>query len=285
MPAITTEDVSLVDANRVGGAGVATDPAPHEFVAFRISRELAVSDLSVDAHALVVDNDGALRTTLANYLNDNCIRVTAVATRRDIAAIMSRETVDVLILDLRMSGDDAMHTVRSLREDSGVPIIVLSGRRDEADRVMALELGADDYLTKPFSCRELLARIRALLRRSRAPEVLKNGSMSVRAYRFDGWELNLRLFRLKSPDGSYIGISRGEFGLLRAFLCSPQRILSREQLLGLTHINSLEVYDRSIDVQIMRLRRKIEPDLRHPQFIKTERGAGYYFDASVTVVR
>src|SRR5205085_146454 len=135
---------------------------------------------------------------------------------------------------------------------------------DEADRVMGLELGADDYVTKPFSLRELLARIRAVLRRSRIPEPRDD---SVRAYRFEGWELNLRLFRLKTPDGRSIDISRGEFSLLRAFLASPQRILSRERLLELTHINSLEVYDRSIDVQIMRLRRRIEPDTAHPRFI------------------
>lgn len=178
MSTITTEYVPPDDAK--SGAG-ATNPAFYEFADFRSPKDLVISDSRVDAHALVVDDDAAVRATLVNYLTDNCIRVTAVASGREIAAIMIRETIDVLILDLRMSGDDGTHIVPWLRQESGMPIIIVSGRRDEADRVMALELGADDYLTKPFSSRKLLARIRALLRRSRAQEIARSGPMKVRA--------------------------------------------------------------------------------------------------------
>ena len=136
---------------------------------------------------------------------------------------------------------------------------MLTGRKDEADRVMGLELGADDYLTKPFSPRELLARIRALLRRSRAQETVADGLARIRAYRFAGWELNVRLRRLKSPQGEIVPTTNSEFNLLVAFLAAPQRVLSREQLLELSRLHNDEVYDRSVDVQVGRLRKKIEP--------------------------
>jgi two-component system, OmpR family, response regulator len=166
-----------------------------------------------------------------------------------------------------------------------VPVIMLTGRKEEADRVMGLELGADDYLTKPFSPRELLARIRALLRRSRARETVADGLAKVRAYRFVGWELNVRLRRLTSPSGEAIAMTNSEFNLLVAFLSAPQRVLSREQLLDLSRLHNDEVYDRSIDVQVGRLRRKLEPEGAQVQVIRTERGAGYVFAAAVEVIR
>jgi two-component system, OmpR family, response regulator len=175
--------------------------------------------------------------------------------------------------------------VRRLRERWDVPVIMLTGRKEEADRVMGLELGADDYLTKPFSPRELLARIRALLRRSRARETVADGLAKVRAYRFVGWELNVRLRRLTSPSGEAIATTNSEFNLLVAFLSAPQRVLSREQLLDLSRLHNDEVYDRSIDVQVGRLRRKLEPEGTQVQVIRTERGAGYVFAAAVEVIR
>jgi len=190
-----------------------------------------------------------------------------------------------VVLDLGLPHLDGLAVARALRRESDVPIIMLTGRKDEADRVMGLELGADDYLTKPFSPRELLARIRALLRRSRARETVADSLSRIRAYRFAGWELNVRLRRLRSPEGETIPTTNSEFNLLVAFLAAPQRVLSREQLLELSRLHDDEVYDRSIDVQVGRLRRKIELKGSSTPLIRTERGAGYVFTAAVETVR
>ena len=237
------------------------------------------------AHVLVVDDDPSVRQMVADYLGDNEVRVTALPSGHEIAGVMGRETIDLVVLDLRMPGEDGMQIARRLREESQVPIIMLTGRKDEADRVMGLELGADDYLTKPFSPRELLARIRALLRRARAQQTVADALQKIRAYRFGGFELNVRLRRLKGPEGDNIPLTNREFNLLAAFLAAPQRVLSRDQLLGLSRLHNDEVYDRSIDVQVGRLRRKIQPTDASPELIRTERGAGYVLVAAVEVVR
>jgi DNA-binding response OmpR family regulator len=238
----------------------------------------------VNPHVLALDDDAAIRDLIADYLSQNDLRITTVGTGKDFDAVMARETVDMVVLDVRLQGEDGMQIARRLREKSAIPILMLTGRAEEADRVMGLELGADDYLTKPFSPRELLARIRTILRRRRA-EVRQGRPDGVRAYRFDGWELNVGLRRLKDPQGRAVALTNGEFSLLAAFLCSPQRTLSRDQLLDLSRVHAAEVYDRSIDIQILRLRRKIEPDPAKPKFIITQRGAGYVFSAPVEVVR
>jgi DNA-binding response OmpR family regulator len=237
------------------------------------------------AHIAAVDDDPAVRELVGEYLAQNDLKVTAVASGRELEALMRRETVDLVVLDLRLQGEDGLHIARRLREESAIPILMLTGRAEEADRVMGLELGADDYLTKPFSPRELLARIRALLRRSRAQATVADAIARVRAYRFGGWELNIGLRKLKSPKGETVDLTKGEFSLLTAFLSSPQRVLARDQLLELSRLHNAEVYDRSIDIQILRLRRKIEADPSRPDFIKTERGAGYVFSVPVDVVR
>ena len=238
------------------------------------------------AHVLAVDDDPSVRQMIVDYLGDNDIRVTAVAAGKLISDVMARDTIDLLVLDLRLPGEDGMEIARRLREDApGLPIIMLTGRKDEADRVMGLELGADDYLTKPFSPRELLARIRALLRRSRAQQTVADTLQKIRAYRFAGWELNVRLRRLTSPAGDNVALTNTEFNLLAAFLAAPHRVLSRDQLLGLSRLHNDEVYDRSIDTQVGRLRRKIESAEGQAQLIRTERGAGYVFTAQVEVVR
>jgi two-component system OmpR family response regulator len=236
-------------------------------------------------HILAVDDDPSVRQMIADYLGDNDIEVTVIGTGREIAQAMARETIDLIILDLKLPGEDGMHIARELRAESDIPIIMLTGRKDEADRVMGLELGADDYLTKPFSPRELLARIRALLRRSRAQETVADGLARIRAYRFAGWELNVRLRRLKSPRGEIVPTTNSEFNLLVAFLAAPQRVLAREQLLELSRLHNDEVYDRSVDVQVGRLRKKIESKDGRVQLIRTERGAGYVFTAAVETVR
>ena len=184
------------------------------------------------------------------------------------------------------SGEDGMQLAKKLRETTQIPIIIVSGRKDEADRVMGLELGADDYMVKPFSPRELLARVRAVLRRYKtASEVLPARDEKRRAYRFAGWELNLRTRRLTGPGSKRVELSNGEFSLLEAFCAAPQRVLSREQLLEFSRLHNDEVYDRSVDVQVGRLRKKIEPKGTRAQLIRTERGAGYVFTAAVETVR
>ena len=240
---------------------------------------------AASTHVLVVDDDPSVRQMIVDYLGDNEIQVTPLASGREIADVTAHETIDLLILDLRLPGEDGMDIARRIRAESNMPIIMLTGRKEEADRVMALELGADDYLTKPFSPRELLARIRALLRRSRAQETVADGLTKIRAYRFAGCELNVRLRRLKSPQGEVMTLRNAEFNLLAAFLASPQRVLTREQLLSMSHLHSDEVYDRAIDTQVGRLRKKLEEHGAGDQVIRTERGAGYVLTVSVEVVR
>jgi two-component system, OmpR family, response regulator len=177
-----------------------------------------------------------------------------------------------------------MAIARALRDQSAIPIVMLTGVRDEADRVMGLELGADDYLTKPFSPRELLARIRTVLRRTKSAALAQAREHELRAYRFAEFELNLRTRRLTRREGGRIDLTNGEFNLLAALLAAPQRILTRDQLLEASRVYDNEVYDRSIDVQVLRLRRKIEADPAQPRFIVTERGVGYIFNVPVETV-
>jgi len=235
-------------------------------------------------HVLVLDDDPSVRQLICDYLHDNELRASAAASGHEFDAAMAREVVDLVVLDLRLPGEDGLQIARRLRESSTVPILMLTGRAEEADRVMGLELGADDYLTKPFSTRELLARIRALLRRARTQATVADAIARVRAYRFDAWELNIGLRKLRAADGRAVELTNGEFSLLAAFVSAPQRVLTRDQLLDLSRLHNAEVYDRSIDVQILRLRRKIERDPSRPQLIKTERGSGYLFDAVVEAV-
>jgi two-component system OmpR family response regulator len=234
-------------------------------------------------HVLVVDDDPTIRELVADYLGANEMRVSAVPDGAAMQVALQKEVVDLVVLDLKLKGEDGMAIARKLRDESAIPIVMLTGRAEEADRVMGLELGADDYLTKPFSPRELLARIRTILRRRRA-EVHQGKPEGIRAYRFDGWELNLNTRRLASPTGNAVALSNGEFSLLVVLLGAPNRILSRDQLLDLSRLHNDEVYNRSVDVQIMRLRRKIEADAAQPRYIRTERGAGYVFGVPVETV-
>lgn len=174
-----------------------------------------------------------------------------------------------------------MQLARALRERATIPIVLLTGRSEEADRVMGLELGADDYVTKPFSPRELLARVRAVLRRYQVQTTLPERDNTRRAFRFSGWELNLRSRRLVSASSISVELSNGEFSLLNALCRAPRRVLTRDQLLSMSRLHEAEVYDRSIDVQIRRLRLKIEADPANPVLIVTARGAGYQLDSDV----
>jgi DNA-binding response OmpR family regulator len=232
-------------------------------------------------HVLVVDDDPDIRALLQDYLTRNDLRVTALASGHAMLEVIATEAIDLVLLDVRLPGENGMLLAQALRERASVPIVLLTGNGDEADRVMGLELGADDYVTKPFSPRELLARIRAVLRRYKAPSDLPARDPKRRAYRFAGWELNLRTRKLLAPDGRRLDLSNNEFSLLTAFCGSAQRVLSRDQLMSLSRLHEAEVYDRTVDVQIVRLRRKIEADPARPQLIVTERGAGYVFAPAV----
>ncbi len=240
--------------------------------------------MSIPRHILVVDDDADLRQMVADYLGDYDLRVTGAPDGTAMREAMAHEVVDLVLLDLKLSSEDGMTLARELREASSVPIVILTGRKDDVDRIMGLELGADDYLTKPFNLRELLARIRAVLRRTQAHPATHGESRNPQAFRFGAWELDLRSRRLTSNDGERVDLTHAEFALLAAFLGAPERILSREQLLELSRGNDENVFDRSIDVQILRLRRKIESDPSRPKLIRTERGAGYFFNARVEVV-
>ena len=235
-------------------------------------------------NVLAVDDDPDLRTVITQYLSQNDLRVTAVASGADMDAVLEREVIDCIVLDVKLPGEDGLAIARRLREQGSIPILMLTGRVDEVDRVIGLELGADDYLTKPFSSRELLARVRALIRRVKLHSSTADEVGKLRAYRFEGWELNLKLRRLKSPTGKVMALPNGEFSLLAAMLASPQRVLTRGQLIEQSHLYDDEIYDRSIDVQILRLRRKIEPNPSKPRLIITERGAGYIFAVPVQAV-
>lgn len=238
----------------------------------------------MNPHILVVDDDPGVTALLSDYLSDYDLRVTMANDGRAMRGVLEREVVDLVILDVRMPGEDGLTLMRNLRGSSRIPVILLTTCADEVDRILGLELGADDYVTKPFSARELLARTRAVLRRIQQHADAHPPDEEVQALRFEGWELDLRTKRLCAPNGARVDLTQAEARLLQAFLRSPRRTLSRDQLLDLSRGHSEDVFDRSIDVQILRLRRKLEADPSRPKLIRTERGSGYFLDAKVEVV-
>lgn len=244
---------------------------------------------------LVVDDDDALRKLLIDYLTGHGLTVSGVGTATEAVKAVSSNAYSLVLLDLSLPDGDGIDLARKWRAEQQISIICLTGRLEEADRVMGLELGADDYITKPFSLREVLARIRAVTRRAgtapadaQAPALPLNSSVQVpvtrgkhpRAYRFALWALNLNTRRLTSPEGNPVSLTNAEFNLLAVFLGTPGRIISREQLLERTRAFD-DIYDRAIDVQILRLRRKLEADAKTPKLLCTERGVGYFLNAEV----
>ena len=239
--------------------------------------------MTIKKSILVVDDDPAIRRMVGEFLDQYDYGVYPASNGREMSRYLDECSVDLVVLDMKLAAEDGLTLIRDLRLRSHVPIIALTGaRREEVDRVMGLELGADDYMLKPFSPRELLARIRAVIRRSELRESLRNENEKRARYRFEGWELNMRTHRLISPRGDPVEVTRAEFSLLTAFLRSPQQILSREQLLAATRVHE-DVFDRSVDAQILRLRRKLEIDPSNPKLIRTERGAGYMLVAEVQI--
>jgi two-component system OmpR family response regulator len=244
--------------------------------------DIAVGETMALKHVLVVDDDPTMRDMIATYLEASGFRVSGVADGRAMARVVKGEPPDLIILDLRLGQEDGLDLMRRLVPQSEAPVIVITGhQRDETDRVVGLELGADDYITKPFGLRELLARVRAVLRRSEATDRRRRAKIGRMRYRFAGWELSMATRRLTSPLGDNVALSAGEFNLLVALLRSPQQVLSREQLLAASRVHDEGVFDRSVDVQVLRLRRKLEVNPSTPTLIKTERGAGYILAASV----
>jgi DNA-binding response OmpR family regulator len=230
---------------------------------------------------LVVEDDPALQRMILNYFSENNIRTLLACDRQDMVGQLGSAEVNLVILDLRLGQEDGLDLLREIRSSSDVPVIIITGhRRDDIDRVVGLELGADDYLTKPFNLRELLARVRAVLRRFDSGRAAPAHDPERGRFRFCGWQLDCKARRLTDPTGAPVPLTKGEYALLIAFLAAPQRPLSREHLLQSTRVHE-DVFDRSIDVQILRLRRKLERDPSTPRVIQTERGVGYVFTVPV----
>jgi two-component system, OmpR family, response regulator len=238
--------------------------------------------MTVPDHILVVDDDREIRGLLTEYLTKAGYRVTASADGRGMWAALEGSHPDLVVLDLMLPGDDGLAICRDLRGRSKVPIIMLTARGEETDRIVGLEMGADDYLAKPFNPRELLARIKSVLRRARTlPDNLQPDL--ARRLRFAGWQLDVASRNLTSPDGVVVALSGVEHKLLRIFLDHPNRVLTREQLMDLTQSREAYPFDRSIDVQVSRLRNRLRDDAKEPAIIKTVRGEGYVLAAAVEV--
>jgi two-component system OmpR family response regulator len=239
---------------------------------------LAVSTLPA-RHILVVDDDDSLREEVAAYLGDHGFCVHTVGSGPAMEEVLLAQPIDLVILDVMLPGEDGLSICRRLADRGGPAIVMVSAMADEVDRVLGLEMGADDYLSKPCSPRELLARVRAVMRR--LDEMRRGAPRSGKLYRFLGFVADAQRRQVQAPNGATILLTAGEFSLLSVFLERPQRILSREELLELARGGHTEVFDRAVDVQISRLRRKLHACV-DGEVIRTFRGAGYMFDAKVT---
>jgi two-component system, OmpR family, response regulator len=249
--------------------------------AVSVSDERMSNQLGYRPRILLVEDDLDMRQMVVNYLEENNMHVVSATGRQDVVRQFATDEPSLVILDLRLGEEDGLDLLREIRSSSDVPIIIATGhRRDEIDRVVGLELGADDYVAKPFGLRELLARIRAVLRRREVGRAASQRETERGRYRFGGWQLDRRLRRLADPDGNAVALTKGEYALLVAVLEAPQRPLTREHLLQATRVHE-DVFDRSIDVQVLRLRRKLEVDSSAPRVIQTERGVGYVFTLAV----
>ena len=234
-------------------------------------------------HILIVDDDAEIRSLLSRYLQKSGLRVTAVADGRAMWQALDAGRFDLIVLDLMLPGEDGLTLCRNLRAKSfQIPVMMLTARGEETDRIVGLEMGADDYLPKPFNPRELLARIKSILRRARAlPENLQ--PEDARAMRFAGWTLDVAARHLLSPAGVVVALSATEYKLLRIFLSHPNRVLNRDQLIDLMLSRDAMPFDRSIDMQVSRLRHRLGEGAREPVIIKTVRGEGYVLSAAVEV--
>ncbi|MGE8228213.1 response regulator [Stenotrophomonas hibiscicola] len=237
-------------------------------------------------HILVVDDDSEIRQMLADYLQRNGLRVSQADGGRAMRALMDTHAVDLVVLDVMMPGEDGLSLCRNLRagKHRAVPVVLLTARDDETDRIIGLEMGADDYVTKPFSSRELLARINAVIRRTQMLPPNLQVSEASRQLAFGEWRLDTTARHLLDAQGTAYPLSGAEFRLLRVFLDHANRVLSRDQLLSLTQGRDAELFDRSIDLLVSRVRQRLGDDAREPTYIKTVRSEGYVFSLPVQLL-
>ena len=230
-------------------------------------------------HIAILDDDPEIRSLLEQNLRGAGFEVSTASNGRDLKTILEHQTIDLIVLDLMLPGEDGLTICRELRAESNIPIIMLTAMTHEADRIIGLVMGADDYLTKHFSPRELVARIKATLRRQGM--VTTQSEDRRRTAMFEGWKLDVVRRELRDPDDVLVDLTSGEFDLLAALIERPNRLMTRDLLLDITKGGQADVFDRSIDITISRLRQKIEEDPKNPQFIKTVRGKGYIFSAEI----
>jgi two-component system OmpR family response regulator len=240
-----------------------------------------LDDTGEVGHILVVDDDAMVRQTITNFLKEQNVPANSVSCRQDMNSHLEKAHPSLILLDMHLGQENGLDVLREIRSHSNVPIIIISGLSgEEVHRVVGLELGADDYLAKPFSLRELLARVRAVLRRQERGGATRARDPERGGYRFNGWSLERLTRRLVNPDGAPVSLANSEYALLLAFLKAPQRPLTREMIVQATRVRG-DIFDRSIDVQVLRLRRKLEIEPNAPRVIKTARGVGYIFTAMV----
>jgi len=238
--------------------------------------------MSEQPHILIVDDDREICDLVARYLSKHGLRVRSARDGREMYRVLDDWSIDLIILDLMLPGEDGLALCRTLRTTSKIPVIMLTAMGDETDRIIGLEMGADDYVAKPFNPRELLARIKAVLRRSDGKSSDNSENVDwTGLHIFEGWQLDLNNRELLSPQNVLVSLSAGEYELLAAFVTHPQRVLTRDQLLDLARGRQAQPFDRAIDVQVSRLRRKIEIDPSTPKLIKTVRSGGYMFTPAV----
>ncbi len=232
------------------------------------------------AHILVVDDDREIRDLLAKFLKQHNLRITTASDGREMKRALEDWAIDLVVLDVMMPGEDGLTLCRDLRASSALPVIMLTAMGEETDRIIGLEMGADDYLAKPFNPRELLARIKAVMRRTGQQDTT-TAALDGESFRFNGWEFRPEQRELLNDEGTLVSLSRGEFELLDTFVRHPNRVLNRDQLLDMARGREAIPFDRAIDVQVSRLRKKLRDEPKNPSLIKTVRGGGYMFSAKV----
>jgi len=237
-------------------------------------------------HILVVDDDRDIRELVVDYLLKSGYRATGAANGKEMRAVLDKQAVDLVVLDIMMPGDDGLTLCRQLRsgQHKDLPILMLTARHDDMDRILGLEMGADDYVVKPFVARELLARIKAILRRFRTLPPNLQVTEAGRIIAFGDWQLDTSARHLLDATGTIVALSGAEYRLLRVFVDHPQRVLTRDQLLNFTQGRDAELFERSIDLLVSRVRQRLNEDVRSPQYIKTVRSEGYVFSMPVSIL-